>query len=205
MLLDHDDNCASGGTMDTMAVLAAILAAGLDDVAAFAICDPDGGAEAIAAGDRRRGHPALGGKIDMPAIGLGASRDGDRHGQAISDGRYRNEGPMGRGEQMDMGPTAVLDTGSVEIVVISRHNEPYDIACLLEPRHRPGRKALPDAQEPGPLASGARRDRTAIVECAGIGVCTSDYSACFNSGICAARFIRSTRCSESATARSRYG
>jgi microcystin degradation protein MlrC len=40
VLLDHSDNCASGGTMDTMTVLAGILDAGLDDVAAFAVCDP---------------------------------------------------------------------------------------------------------------------------------------------------------------------
>ena len=40
VLLDHCDNAASGGTMDTMAVLAGIIEAGLDDVAAFAICDP---------------------------------------------------------------------------------------------------------------------------------------------------------------------
>src|SRR5271167_827453 len=50
VLLDHYDNCASGGTMDTTAVLAEILRQGLEDVAAFAIYDPRGGA----AGDRRR-------------------------------------------------------------------------------------------------------------------------------------------------------
>ncbi len=50
VLLDHSDNCASGGTMDTMTVLGAILDAGLEDVAAFAIFDPAGGA----ADDRRR-------------------------------------------------------------------------------------------------------------------------------------------------------
>ncbi|MEQ9360150.1 MAG: M81 family metallopeptidase, partial [Rhodospirillales bacterium] len=37
VLLDHYDNASSGGTQDTMTVLAAILEAGLDDVAAFAI------------------------------------------------------------------------------------------------------------------------------------------------------------------------
>jgi microcystin degradation protein MlrC len=40
VLLDHYDNCASGGTMDTTVVLAAILREGLDNVAAFAIYDP---------------------------------------------------------------------------------------------------------------------------------------------------------------------
>ena len=37
VLLDHYDNCASGGTMDTTVVLAEILRQGLENVAAFAI------------------------------------------------------------------------------------------------------------------------------------------------------------------------
>src|SRR5215831_10440500 len=41
ILLDHYDNCASGGTMDTTVVLAEILRQGLEDVAAFAIFDPE--------------------------------------------------------------------------------------------------------------------------------------------------------------------
>ena len=40
VLLDHYDNCASGGTMDTMKVLSAMLDARLEQAAAFAICDP---------------------------------------------------------------------------------------------------------------------------------------------------------------------
>ena len=36
VLLDHYDNAASGGTMDSMTVLRAVLEAGLEDVAVFA-------------------------------------------------------------------------------------------------------------------------------------------------------------------------
>ncbi|MBV8505034.1 MAG: M81 family metallopeptidase, partial [Alphaproteobacteria bacterium] len=49
VLLDHYDNCASGGTMDTTVVLAEILRQGLEDVAAFAIYDPEAVQQAIAA------------------------------------------------------------------------------------------------------------------------------------------------------------
>jgi microcystin degradation protein MlrC len=49
VLLDHYDNCASGGTMDTTVVLAEILRQGLEDVAAFAIYDPAAVQQAIAA------------------------------------------------------------------------------------------------------------------------------------------------------------
>src|SRR6185312_17123262 len=50
VLLDHYDNCASGGTMDTMAVLGAMLEAGFDDAAAFAIYDPAAVQQMAAAG-----------------------------------------------------------------------------------------------------------------------------------------------------------
>ena len=51
--------------------------------------------------------------------------------KTISNGHYRNRGPMARGVMMDMGATVVLDTGTVEIVLISRHVEPSDLNCLL--------------------------------------------------------------------------
>ena len=89
----------------------------------------------------------------MPAIGLdGQPREVTGTVRLICDGRFRNDGPMARGVQMDMGPTAVLDTGKVEIVVISRHVEPNDLACLHSRRHRSGAQALRDAEEPHPLA-----------------------------------------------------
>src|SRR5271167_4185807 len=68
VLLDHYDNCASGGTMDTTAVLAEILRQGLEDVAAFAIYDPAAVQQAIAAGIGANITLSCGGKMAMPAI-----------------------------------------------------------------------------------------------------------------------------------------
>src|SRR5438270_5444049 len=68
VLLDHYDNCASGGTMDTTVVLAEILRQGLEDVAAFAIYDPEAVQQAIAAGVGAQISLSIGGKIEMPAI-----------------------------------------------------------------------------------------------------------------------------------------
>ena len=56
--------------MDTMTVLGAILDAGLEDVAAFAIFDPQAVQQMIAAGVGKPVTLSLGGKLDMPAIGL---------------------------------------------------------------------------------------------------------------------------------------
>lgn len=177
MLLDHYDNCASGGTMDTMKVLGAILDAGLEEVAAFAICDPQAVEQMKRAGEGARVTLPLGGKLDMPALGLkGRPREVTGNVRRIVNGIFRNEGPMARGELGDMGPAAVLDTGKVEIAVISRHVEPYDIAPFRALGIDPARKRYLMLKSRvhwraglGPLARG-------VIECAGEGVCTSDYS-----------------------------
>jgi microcystin degradation protein MlrC len=70
ILLDHYDNCASGGTMDTMTVLSALLEARLEEAAAFAICDPQAVAQMKEAGTGARVAFPLGGKVDMPSLGL---------------------------------------------------------------------------------------------------------------------------------------
>jgi microcystin degradation protein MlrC len=132
VLLDHYDNAASGGTMDTMTVLGAILEAGIENVAAFAVHDPEAVRRMIAAGIGAQVTLPLGGKLDMPAIGLkGEPLTVTGRVKLISEGRYRNRGPMATGVLVDMGPTVVLDTGRVEIVVISRHVEPNDVNCFL--------------------------------------------------------------------------
>jgi microcystin degradation protein MlrC len=178
VLLDHSDNCASGGTMDTMTVLGAILDAGLDDVAAFAVYDPAAVQDMIAAGTGADVSLSLGGKLDMPAIGLaGEPRTVSGRVRLICDGRYRNRGPMARGEMNDMGPTALLDTGKVQIVVISNHVEPHDLAAFTAIGIAPETKRFVMLKSRIHWRAGLRHLAHAVVECAGTGVCTSDYAA----------------------------
>ena len=68
MLLDHCDNAASGGSMDNTTVLAEILRQGLDNVAFYAIYDPDAAQQAARAGVGRTVTLSLGGKIQAPAL-----------------------------------------------------------------------------------------------------------------------------------------
>ena len=176
ILLDHYDNAASGGTMDSMTVLRAILEAGLEDVAVFAVHDPGAVHELIAAGIGAETTVMLGGKIDMPAINMaGEPLEARGRVKLISEGRFRNQGPAGTGIEMNMGPTVVLDTGRVEIVVISRHHEPNDLNCFLslgiDPRARRFLMLKSRIHYRAGFADVARD----IIECAGTGVCTSDY------------------------------
>ena len=177
VLLDHYDNCASGGTMDTMTVLSAMLDAGLEEAAAFAICDPQAVAQMREAGTGARVRLALGGKVDMASLALeGSPREVEGRLTRLVDGLYRNVGPMARGELMDMGPTAVLDTGGIEIVVTSRQIEPYDIAAFRAVGIDPAGKRYLMLKSRVHWRAGLGAIARAVVECAGSGVCTSDYS-----------------------------
>lgn len=176
VLLDHYDNCASGGTMDTTAVLAEILRQGLEGVAAFAIYDPQAVRQAIAAGVGARVTLSIGGKIAMPAIPAESpplAVTGTV--KTISNGRYKNRGPMARGVEMDMGPAVVIDTGTVEIALISRHVEPSDLNCLVALGIDPLQKRYVMLKSRIHWRAGLGRLAKAVVDCAGVGVCTSDY------------------------------
>jgi microcystin degradation protein MlrC len=176
VLLDHYDNAASGGTQDTTTVLRAILDAGLEDVAVFAICDPDAVQTLIAAGVGADMTLPLGGKMDMPRIGLkGEPLTVTGRVKLISDGLYRNLGPASTGLLMDMGPTVVLDTGKVEIVVISRQQEPNDKNCFLSVGIDPARKKFLMLKSRIHYRAGFGDIARQVIECAGTGVCTSDY------------------------------
>ena len=176
VLLDHYDNCASGGTMDTTVVLAEILRQGLDGVAAFAICDPQAVGEAIAAGIGAEVTLSIGGKTAMPAIAAPSPplRVTGRV-KTIADGRYRNRGPMARGVAMEMGASVVLDTGAAEIALISRQVEPSDLNCLLGLGIDPSQKRYVMLKSRIHWRAGLGKLASAVVDCAGVGVCTSDY------------------------------
>jgi microcystin degradation protein MlrC len=177
VLLDHYDNCASGGTMDTTAVLGAILEARLEDVAAFAICDPRAVAQAKEAGSGANVTLAIGGKQDMPSLGLkGRPLEVSGKVKRIAEGQYRNDGPMARGELMDMGACAVLDTGRVEIVLVSRQVEPFDVAAFRTVGIDPAAKRYLMLKSRVHWRAGLGPLAGEVIECAGVGVCTSDYS-----------------------------
>ena len=131
VLLDHADNCGSGGTQDVMGVIAAVLDAGLPNTAMAAVWDPDA-AEAM----HRVGKGAtltldLGGRTAMPSLGL-APAPLRLTGQvvALSEGRWRVEGPMYTGVEVDMGRSALFRVGTMDIVVVSRHHEPWDVGVF---------------------------------------------------------------------------
>ena len=177
LLLDHYDNTASGGTMDTTEVLAEVLSAGLEDVAMFGIYDPDAVAELAAAGVGAEVTVSLGGKLPMPALAE-QSKPLTVTGRVrlLSEGRFPATVAMSRGLTMNMGKTAVLRVDGVDIVVISRHIEPFDPGCFRSLGIEPTERRYLMLKSRIHYRVGFMPLVAHVVECAGRGVCTSDYS-----------------------------
>ncbi|MBM3531748.1 MAG: M81 family metallopeptidase [Alphaproteobacteria bacterium] len=131
VLLDHSDNAASGATQDVMTVIAEVMRQGLEDVAVAAVWDPQAVQEMTKAGVGATVTIGLGGKTDMPSINLrGKPLSVTGKVKTLTDGEFVIRGPMGTGTKAQLGPAAVLDTGKMQIVVISRHHEPFDVGIF---------------------------------------------------------------------------
>jgi microcystin degradation protein MlrC len=176
VLLDHYDNCASGGTMDTTDTLREIIRQGLDDVVFFGIYDPDAVAQAVEAGVGAAITLPIGAKLPMPQLPV-ASAPLTVTGvvQTISSGAFRLKGGLTPGLQIYMGRTVVLDTGKVQIVLLSRHIEPTAQEMLQVLGIDPSRKTFVAIKSRVHWRADLGKIAREIVECAGVGVCTSDY------------------------------
>ena len=177
LLLDHADNCGSGGNQDVMVVLAEVMRQGLDDVVAGPIWDPAAVREMMAAGIGATVTLALGGRTDMPSI--------ERAGEpltvtgkikALHDGEWVVRGPMYHGLAVTMGPTAVLDTGAIEIVVVSNHHEPWDQGVFKAVGIDPAYKKYVLLKSRIHYRAGFSAIAKHTITCDGIGVTTSNNS-----------------------------
>lgn len=175
VLLDHADNTGSGGTQDVMTVIAEVIRQGLEDVAVAAVYDPQAVAAMQKAGIGATVTLKLGGRADMPAIKeTGRPLEITGKVRTLTDGEWVVRGPMYTGVTVQMGPSAVLDTGKVQIVITSRHHEPWDIGVFtsvgIDPRHKKYlllKSRIHYRAGFAPLAK-------ATIPCDGVGVTTSD-------------------------------
>jgi microcystin degradation protein MlrC len=131
ILLDHADNCGSGGTQDEMTAIRAALDAGLEDVAVATVWEPAAVETMAAAGVGADVTLDLGGRTELPSIARGGEplRVTGRV-RTLSDGRWIVRGPMYTGVEVHMGPTGVLEVGGMLIVVTSNHHEPWDLGVF---------------------------------------------------------------------------
>ncbi len=140
VLLDHADNVGSGGTSDVMTVIAEVLRQGLEGVAMAAVWDPVAVQAMQKAGVGATITLELGGRSPMPSINFPA-KPLTLTGKVrrLSDGEWTVRGPMYTGSKVTAGPTAVFETGGMQIVVTSLHHEPWDAGIFthigIDPSH----------------------------------------------------------------------
>jgi microcystin degradation protein MlrC len=177
LLLDHADNVGSGGTEDVMTVLREVIRQGLEDVAVAAVWDPQAVKRMAQAGVGATVTLALGGRTDMPAISRrGAPLEVTGRVRTLSDGEWIVRGPMYTGVKVSMGPSAVLDTDKIEIVVVSRHHEPWDQGVFTSLGIDPKTKHYLLLKSRIHYRAGFAPLARATITCDGEGVTTSDNS-----------------------------
>jgi microcystin degradation protein MlrC len=175
LLLDHGDNCMSGGTCDTMDLLEEVLKQGLEGVVSGPLCDPEAVAAMHAAGAGATVTLAVGNKLASEAVKPQQPLTVTGVIHALTDGEYTISGPTYTGQRAFMGRAAVLDIGAATLVVTERTHEPWDLGVFesvgVDPRR--ARFLLLKSRmycRPVfvPIAA-------ALVECDSRGVTSSDY------------------------------
>jgi microcystin degradation protein MlrC len=177
LLVDHGDNCASGGSTDEMSVLREALALGMSDIVAGPFWDP-GTVDVLArAGVGSTCTVDVGGKTDMPAIGL-AGMPLRLTGKVlnVTDGKFTVTGPMFTGMQISLGRTAVLDTGRAVVVITEKPQEPFDAGVFTHAGIDPFRKKYILVKSKQHFRAGFGPRARHVVMIAGPGVCSSDFS-----------------------------
>ena len=125
-VLETGDNTFSGGIGDTPGLLAAMLAMKPRVPSAFAfLFDPQLVARAQAAGPGGWLDCHLGGRVSKD---FGPPVVARAKVVRLTDGRFVNRGPMYRGVEIKMGPTAVLDVDGLSVIVTSRREPVNDTA-----------------------------------------------------------------------------
>ena len=116
VLADIADNTGGGGAGDTTEVLRELLRVGARGVTVACVWDPAAVAACARAGVGATVTVEVGGKVD-PSHGAPVPVTG--RVRTLSDGRFVHRGPMFRGLEGRLGPTAVLDVNDLKIVLIS--------------------------------------------------------------------------------------
>ena len=137
ILAEGADNPGGGGPCDGTFILRALIEADFQDAVVALIRDPESVARAVEAG--------VGNQVDLEVGGKTLPLHGEpvpvtAYVKSISDGVFVHQGDMARGTVGEMGRTAVVRIGGVEIVLSERRIQPFDAELLrslgIEPRDR---------------------------------------------------------------------
>lgn len=128
VIADGTDNPGGGAYGDATRMLQALLDAKAENVGFGTIFDPGTVQAAMRAGVGATLDVELGGHTD-PAFGLPVRARA--RVVLLSDGRFVADGPMGKGVLTEMGPTAVLRIGGIDVVAITNRLQTIDLQVFL--------------------------------------------------------------------------
>jgi len=139
VIADGTDNPGGGGYNDTTPVLQALLDARIENVAYGTIFDPKAVQQAMKAGVGAEIDVELGGHTDES---MGKPIRAKAVVKMLSDGTFKNDGPMNAGVETQMGPTAVLRIGGIDVVTISSRVQTIDLQVFLSQGIDPTTKSV---------------------------------------------------------------
>ena len=125
VLADSRDNTGGGSGGDSTGMLRSFVEAGLEDACVLYIVDPESVSLCHAAG--------VGAKLDLKVGGKSSPFQGkpvDMHPTvvAISDGRFKYDGPMYAGLSGSMGPSAHIQERGIHVLLVTHREQPFDTA-----------------------------------------------------------------------------
>jgi microcystin degradation protein MlrC len=139
VVADGTDNPGGGGYNDTTPVLQALIDAKVENVAFGTIFDPGTVQQALKAGVGATIDVVLGGHTDPS---MGGPVKAKAMVKMLSDGSFKNDGPMNAGVETSMGPTAVLRIGGIDVVTISNRIQTIDLQVFLSQGIDPRTKSV---------------------------------------------------------------
>ena len=125
ILADRNDNTGGGSPGDSTGMLRAFVEAGLQDACVLYVVDPEAVAQCAGAG--------VGATLTLDVGGKSSSLQGapvrmTAEVVALSDGRFRYDGPMYAGLEGHMGPSAHIRQEGIHVLLTTTREQPFDTA-----------------------------------------------------------------------------
>jgi microcystin degradation protein MlrC len=163
VVLENSDNPGSGGIGDSTGLFRALLAAKPSFPTAFAFFrDPELVARCHASGLGAVIEASLGGRLSE---NFGAPVPVTGRVARLTDGKFRNLGPMSHNLEVDLGRTAVLDIEGIQVILTSYCLSPNDPGFLLSQGIDPAKLRLLCVKAKNHFRSGFTPYTQTMIDC----------------------------------------
>ena len=139
VIADTQDNPGCGGTADATGLLKALVAANAQGAGLGFLCDEQAARAAHAAGEGAQVTLALGGRSGPDGV---TPFEGSFKVARLGSGKFRSDGAVSGGRDIDVGPMALLTIGGVGIAVTCKRLQAYDQAPFRHLGVEPSRQKI---------------------------------------------------------------